>query len=102
MRALNVERALLRTGIGCGVAAAVVVGSIAVGLGVAVLGSLVSPSRASSPGFGQGVGILILPFFAAAPIAGTIAAWRTRVGVVVGAVLVLAYLGLCAAALAGV
>ncbi len=101
MRALTPSSVTIRVGIGSGATAAVVAGAVLVTIGTIVLAPFVNPTMASNTGFGQGIGILLLPVFAAAPVVGLVAAWWPRVGAALGVLLMLALVALFAAVLAG-
>jgi hypothetical protein len=98
--ALGVERAMGRVRAGCGTAAAIVVASIAVISGTIAITPWIRPALAHQPGYGQGMGFILIPVVLAAPIVGLVAAWRPRIGVALGTLLVLGLAGLCVRVLA--
>jgi hypothetical protein len=98
---LDLERSMVRVGIGCGATAAAGVAGILVTIGTIVVAPWVNPTMAGNPGFGQGLGFLLLPFFALTPVVGLVAAIKPRIGAALGVLLVLALVVLFGAVLAG-
>lgn len=78
--------ALARTGIGCGVATGAFVISVALMIAGTLIATWTSP--AGTRGIGEVTGFLLVPFFPAAAVAGLVAAFSPRIGLVIAALVV--------------
>jgi hypothetical protein len=84
------ERIARRAMAGCGVVLALIVATIAITFGGVLLHAWLDPDHGQ--GLGQGEGIIAGMVILVTPLFGLIAAWKVRVGIALGALLMLALL----------
>lgn len=85
---MSLERGNGRVGAGCGVTAAFALATLVITFGGVLLQQL-HPSYVAHPGAGQGEGMLAGMVILAAPVVGVLSALRPRLGIGLGAVILL-------------
>ena len=88
-----------RMGVGCAVPALMAVVGTLGALALVPVDAALHPGVGRPADYGQGIGIVLMLFCFATPLVGVVAAFFPRVGIALGIVLVLAFLGVNVAAM---
>jgi hypothetical protein len=93
------ERIAPRALAGCGLMLALIIATIVISVGGVLLHAAVDPNHGR--GLGQGEGIIAAVVILVTPLFGLVGAWKVRVGIALGVLLMLALLALHVAIILG-